>query len=413
MCRVDRVGRAVLGLRVVAFGFLLVMLAWPMAWAADFIPRGQPIPQNIRVVGTTATGVNASMTTMYLNATGNTTYNKVPVPISSSTLGKLGKAAIKRLGPAAALYQTLKGIIDGVGWFIDEAQKQIQTPGQPRDALGQTVYCLQAGSTSGAGFNCANTPGLLSAVASAVNGNFSSPCAVDGFQANGRANYKCTRNSDGQMARVATESIQTRPVTGWPATHNNYNEGSEPSQISDYDLGNLLKQYPQAINAILIDPETGAPIRTQEVVDALNELRKALEAANGTGTPQPDLETDPGWENGEETPHETEWPGFCEYAATLCEWLQWTKETEPMEEPMEVPWEDSPFEESTWSAGLGGGTCPSAYSFSVSVAGHSANIAFEYQPICSFASTMRPVVYAMSLLVAAFIVAGLRNNKGA
>lgn len=384
------------------------MLALPMAMAADYIPRGQPIPQNIRVVGTTATGVNASMTTMYLNATGNTTYQKVPVPISSSTLGKLGKTALKRIGPAAALYQTIKGILDGVGWFIDEARDQITIPGTPKQPLNPQGWCNTqsqpsvcvnsvqaakeitmskfAGNTDIKGWHVVDHPGP----------QYMTICGMPALTYNGQC--------------VRSENWFWRTTTGYP---NGHPAGTPDTDISDYDVGQLLKQHPQIINAILIDPETGAPIRTQEVTDALNDLRRALEAANGVTTLQPDIETDTSWQDGETTPSESEWPGFCDWATTVCDAIEWFRSPDDEYEKPEVPWEELPVEQQDWNSGIGGGTCPAPVTFSVSVSGVSVSPRFEMQPMCDFATLVRPLVIAIAGVIGVYIVAGLRQSKDA
>lgn len=391
-----------------ALGIMFALLASVMASAADYIPRGQPIPQNIRVVGTTATGVNASMTTMYLNATGNTTYHKVPVPINASTLGKLGKTALKRIGPAAALYQTVKGILDGVGWFIDEARDQITIPGSPQQPLNPNGWCNTqsqpsvcvnsvqaakeitmakfAGNTDIRGWHIVDYPGP----------QYMNICGMPGTSYNGQC--------------VRAENWFWRTTTGYP---NGHPAATPDTDISDYDVGQLLKQHPEVINAILIDPETGAPIRTQEVIDALNNLRRALEAANGTGVPQPDLEVDDGWEQGEETPHETEWPGFCEWAETVCSAIEWFRsEDDPYEKP-EVPWEETPVEMQSWSSGIGGGTCPAPISHTVTIGGVTGNLQFSVQPICDVGSKLYPLVIAISTLLGLYIVGGWRRAANA
>lgn len=406
MGRCDRAKNYLRRLTGVVVGFLAVLLALPMATATDYIPRGQPIPQNIRVVGTTSTGVNASMTAMYLNATGNTTYHKVPVPVSSSTLGKLGKTALKRLGPAAALYQTIKGILDGIGWFIDEATRQVMSPGTPGTPLGQTIYCI--------GNNCASGPGMLSSVAHVAVG-LAQPCSPNGnYGADGGARYGCTNLDGSWRQNAASEVRRTRAANAsWPVEYVNVGAGTPPAEIPDNDLGNALKTVPNVINAIMIDPETGAPIRTQEVTDALNNLRRALEAANGTTTPAPDLGTDTGWEEGQETPSETEWPGFCDWATTVCDAIDWFRSPDDEYEKPEVPWEEMPVEQQEWSSGIGGGSCPAPVTFTVSVSGVSVSPRFEMQPVCDFATMMRPLVIAIATLVGVYIVAGLRQNKDA
>lgn len=412
MGRRHRTENYVRRLNAFLFGFVVTLLALPMAAATDFLPRGQPIPQNIRVVGTNATGVNASLTTTFLNATGNTTHHKVPVSINSSTLGKLANAALKKVGPAATLYQTIKGVLDGVGWFIDEAQQQVTTPGVPQQPLGEVVYCVRLVGTQN---KCAAAPGqLLSVVRAEMNtSNWDLPCTVGSATANGAMRYRCIFKPTNLPNDIVTENRVVRPGTTWPSNYENHGEYVAPATIPHYDLGQLLKQYPHIINAILIDPETGAPYRTQEVTDALNDLRRALEAANGVTTPQPDLGVDTGWEDGETTPNETDWPGFCDWATTVCDAIEWFRSPDDEYEKPEVPWEELPVEQQEWSSGIGGGTCPAPVTFTVSVGGVSVSPQFEMKPVCDFATLMRPLVIAIATLIAVYIVAGLRQSKDA
>lgn len=390
-------------------GFLVVMLAVPMALAqsGEFLERGQPIPENIRVVGTNATGVDTQMTVRYLNPAGNTTFHKVPVAVGVATLGKLGKGTLKRVLPGVGIYNTMKDIIEGVGWAIDELQQQVMAPGQPGAELGTTAFCIPDGTS----FRCANSTGQLLGAATQIYAQdpFKPPCDViphpfaEGFSA-----YRCATMDNSGMALRVTEQQVTRPGPVWPVQYINDNPGSEPSVVSDQDLGNLLKQKPQVVNAILIDPETGAPIRTQEVVDALNRLRRALEAANGTTTPAPDLEVDDGWENGEETPSDTHWPGFCEWATTVCDFIEWVKSDG--EENKELPETELDIQSSQWTSGIGGGECPVSEALTVSHQGVQGEVRFDWQPLCQGATTLKPFLIAVCVMVAGFIISGLRKS---
>lgn len=398
-------------------GALVALYSFAML-AQDYIPRGQPIPQSVRWVNATATGANTSASAMWTNATGNTTYHKVPVHLSAGTLGKLGKAAIKRGLPVVGWGMALRGIVDGAGWAIDELTQQvISSPGVPQGDLGPTAYCLTM-APSGQ-LRCSSTPGQLSAFAHQTANSwlgsgylYSQPCHVGGFMGAGRR-YNCFRPDINQtISSVAYESEYTMPNGGWPSNFTNDNFSSPPVPVSDADLGNLLKQNPQIVNAILIDPDTGAPIRTQELTDALNDLRRSLEAANGL---EPGSDILPSDDYSQVQPSETQWPEFCGWATPVCDFITWFKDDGPEPEKPEVPWEiESPTDiQQTWSSGLGGGSCPSPHQFSVSLAGYTANPEFSYDPICGFANIMRPVVISLATILGVMMIAGFRSTKDA
>lgn len=394
-------------------GVVVVLCAASMVSAADYIPKGQPIPQGIRWTNATSSGANTSAWATWTDAMGKTSSHKFPVPVGSDTIGKLFRGAVRRGGAAAGWYFAAKSIIDAAGWAINELQGQVTTPEIPPEELtGGQYWCAK--------------PGL---------GGFELPATYCTATAQAMASFLMGKtvigNGAGEMGKVVTETVVSgtnviaRSIEGGSLVASvtvprivtlppNYmTPGSQPAvPISDYDVGQLLKQHPEIVNAVLVDPDTGAPIRTNELIDALNDLMRKLEAANGVQVPAPDMVADPDLTDPETTPSQQEWPAFCDWATTVCDWINWTKETEPLDE-VEVPWEEAPIVESTWTSGFGGGSCPQPVSFSVSLGGYLASPTFEYQPICQFATTMRPVVYAISLIVAAFIVAGLRNNKGA
>ncbi|MEN5271409.1 virulence factor TspB C-terminal domain-related protein [Stenotrophomonas lactitubi] len=61
------------------------------------------------------------------------------------------------------------------------------------------------------------------------------------------------------------------------------------------------------------------------------------------------------------------------------------------------------------ASGVGGGTCPSASTISVSVCGYSASVIFEFTPPCDLSHYIRGMVIAFASIVGAYIVPGLRR----
>lgn len=74
------------------------------------------------------------------------------------------------------------------------------------------------------------------------------------------------------------------------------------------------------------------------------------------------------------------------------------------------PWMDGlPGEPSDWSLGLGGGSCPSPVSTSITFGGVSAPLEFSFQPLCDLAGLLNTVFMALGALIAAYIIAGVRR----
>lgn len=377
-------------------GAFVALYALGMSWPAyagggELLPRGQPMPQGIRYVSSTPTGVNTSASAIWSNA-GVTTHHRFPVHVSAATLGKLGNAAVKRGLPILGWASLFRDLVNGAGWMIDELTSQVTTIGSDPEPLGDTAYC----TGNGEGARCASSKGQLASAFSAIPGY--SNCSV--FSTSGStAVYYC--EIDGGTGTYIGEVIRTRPVGDWPEGSNaNPFVASEP--ISDSDLGNLIKQSPQVVNAVLVDPETGAPIRTQELTDALNNLRRSLEAANGlaAGTdiiPQEDL--------AESTPHQTDWPEFCSWANRLCAWL-FDEEPEPAHPDLPyVEVDPTDFEE--YDIGLGNGTCPAPYVVSVL----DGEFEIQWDGLCGFVEYLRPLLIACAWVFAAFMVVTSTGRK--
>lgn len=386
-----------------------VLAAYPVhAGGGTLLPPNQPTPQNIRWVNATPGGVDTSVNGSIPKPTGGSSHFKLRVPVSAATLGALANGFMKRGVPMIGAALTLKQLIEGAGWAIDELTGQVQDPGTPLEPLGEGAWCLQ---TQGGIMRCASSPGQLtqSAHLASSPGTREQPCVVASYHETGGANYQCRRPSDGAMLGSGRDNFYPKPASGWDGWLNE-NPFSPPTDIPDADVGNLVKNNPQVVNAILIDPETGAPIRTPELVAALNAYRRAFEAANGID-PGPDL--DPQTDYSEHTPSQTDWPEFCGWASIVCDFMDWFRDdTSPdLGEKPEVPVEEmDPSEiEQSWSSGLGNGSCPAPYSTPVL----DGYFEIQWQPVCDIVDYLRPFLIAIALAVAACIVAGVRVGKNA
>jgi hypothetical protein len=333
-------------------------------------------------------------------------------PLSSSTIGSLGKKALRGGVYGVATQLALEQLIDGAGWAFNELQNQVQVPGTPQEELGQTVYCVWDGADPER--YCANVTGQLAgAVETYVMGpTHRGPCAANGPAPSNGTWYACTRISDNLYQNVARDQPQTRPVTGWPSEWHNVNPSTEAVPVSDEQLGEKIRENPGLVNTLLTDPRTGTPVSTPEMQQMIDELKEEIRNREGFDpqdpTPTPDLNDDT------ETPNEgTEWPSFCSWATVVCEFIDWMRsEDEPYEKP-EVPWEETPVEQESWSSGIGGGSCPAPISQSVSIGGQSATMQFEFTGICSFGTMLKPLVLAIASVLAVYIVGGWRRSANA
>lgn len=389
------------------FGLFVVLYALAMNSFAmggqnghQYIPRGQPIPQGIRYVNQTATGVNTSAWATWTNAAGQTSNHRFPVPVSSSTLGRLASGAMKKLGPAATAYMTMKSILDGIGWFIDEARNQVVVPGNPQTPLNPQGWCTSA---SGNGAICVNSS------ASAKDYTMSEYAGVSGIvgwriiTVNDTQVTVCGYTSSGESSCRRSRHWYFRTTSGQT---NGYPAATPDTDVTDYDLGQLLKQHPEVINAVLIDPETGMPIRTPELVDALNDLRRALEAANGVTTPGTDLVVEDDWED-QQPPNQTDWPELCTWGKVICDFIDWFKLDPDPPEDIELPYEEKEIEWQQRDSGLGSGSCPAPTVAAV----FNTTVEFGYEGICGFMDYMRPVAIACAWISAAFIVVNARPAR--
>jgi len=112
--------------------------------------------------------------------------------------------------------------------------------------------------------------------------------------------------------------------------------------------------------------------------------------------------TDPNTGN---TTTETQWPGFCEWASIVCDFIDWVREPLQPQQPEEMPKEEIGALQN-YGSGLGTGSCPAPTPF-----GYNGNtFQISYDPACQAMSYFRPLGLAIASLIAGFILIGHRGT---
>ena len=133
-------------------------------------------------------------------------------------------------------------------------------------------------------------------------------------------------------------------------------------------------------------------------------------------TTKPDGSTSTKTETTTETkpnPETSKLPAACEYLAFLCEWTNWTKETDNTPSDNNVnteiptPFDNSVFTKDRFSVSR---QCPAPVQHNISLSGVSVNFSFDMTPLCTILEMARPALVACSYLYAAYIVIGAARN---
>ncbi|MBB3344514.1 virulence factor TspB C-terminal domain-related protein [Luteimonas sp. RC10] len=392
--RVQRLSAFALGLFVVAFAGIVTAQS-----EGEYIPRGNPIPHDVRVVGTNATGADtrAAFRTTFPN--GSTMSHNLPVRVSATTIGRLAAGAVKR---GLGIYGTallLKDLFNGAGWAIDELKGQVTQGGEPQEDLGAQGWCRYQ--------KCASSPsGLIPAAqAEYFANNGPNPDIVSwrvDLPIGSDYGAICAVHRLGGCAFVWPFELVTQPHNGWD-DYENVNPGSAPVVVSDVQLANAILTSPHAqqiTNSLLTDPQTGAPVRTPELVEATNNLRRTLEQAGHLAPGGSDVVV--GGDYGQTpTPYESDLPQYCTWAKVVCDFIAWFKADPSLPDNPEVPHEEREITWQTYDSGHGNGSCPAPITVNL---GWMGSFEITYQPICDFVIYMRPLLKGLAWMAAAFIV---------
>jgi hypothetical protein len=158
-------------------------------------------------------------------------------------------------------------------------------------------------------------------------------------------------------------------------------------------------------------------------------IAQQLEASSTTKPADPDVADKAAEAQGTAKPNEAnpqatdlslEFPAFCGWAPTVCEFTQTAiqsiadakaeyadKPQENTDTELQIP---DPEEQSIDSDISFGGSCPAPLTSQVNFMGINETIEFSFEDLCEIAEFIKPVVISVSAFSAALIVAGIRTE---
>lgn len=319
------------------------------------------------------------------------TYHSLKFPISPGTLGGLAKNAIKGGLYGYLAMESIKSLIEGAGWVIDELQGQVtQPPTAENQPSGTAMWCnADSGQT-----RCTTTQ---SGAVSICRVNGGSDCVF--------------ARDDGGFWNVWANGVNTWVYVfvrqSVPQVTPDYGTGStSPTSVSNEQLGQVIANSPRVANDVLTDPNTGVPHMTPELAQAMNKLAEALAEREGMDAPSPiTASPNPG---ADPTLGDSEFPDFCGWADRACEHMDWMENQEPSD-VMDLPESELEIDPNSFNSGLGNGACPAPRTFTVSVLGTAHTAEFSFQPVCDFALMIKTIFITCCGIYAAVILAGLRK----
>lgn len=178
------------------------------------------------------------------------------------------------------------------------------------------------------------------------------------------------------------------------------------NDIKDAQKGTLKSDDPKGDGRTRTDPKIDSGTQGQADTTPKPDTGTGTnpDTGTGTGTPTPN----PSPDNGSTTTFEL--PAFCNYAAKLCDWLDWTQEDKELEEAEKEEPEEldlGTIDKNRFSAN---GQCPAPKEIDETVKALGRNVNFDFKiewtPICSVAEDTSPLVLLISTITGLLILVG-------
>ena len=382
------------------------------------------------------------------NATINT---KVSIPANDDSFkrntAKHAKNLLKGGAYAAGAAAAMKVILDGVGWVIDEGSKVTRHP--TPEEINPSSYSYgyaRSGWSSSKPLECYS----LSSCQAYAETNAAS--WGNGWKLNG----SCIIHSSAIRCPLkAITDSSTSEVYFLPYSNPQYNPSSpqpENIEVTEAEKERVLKD-------LLNDPKyanlaaemigntysmgSDNPDPDPDVVNDLkNKQKDVLKSDNPKGdgktrtdpkidtgtqgqvdtTPKPDTGTgtnpdtgtgttpspNPSPNNGSTTTFEL--PAFCNYAAKLCDWLDWTQDDKELEEAEKEEPEELDLGTIDKNRFRANGQCPAPIQVNESVRSLGKSVDFdltiEWTQICNVAEDTSPLVLLISTITGLLILVG-------
>lgn len=351
------------------------------------------------------------------SAANDARYVSRAVTVAGPTMGGIVRGVVAGglrltgwVGAAMLAYEVYK-------WYTNPSTNALTAPGV--NVVGAT--CISGGSyfTANNGVGC-SAPGAAQAwdryylaTFSYVVSSKTTACmpAIGGTCV---AVQHYVRNDNAAFnANVTMQWVKTGAVAGKDPDY-----VTDPTPVTDTQLGDLAQQHPEWWPDMLRDPLTNQPLITPEIADDMDALKHEIAPEYGVD-PQtiPQTTPDPNYHQGQAEPRPQSMPDFCSWASRACQHYDFVEDklTIPTFDPTMGP--DDPvssvFVDKTddgltaldGSGFLGGGSCPGFPP--IEYFGQTINYG---EGLCRTAALIGPWLvgmgYAMALLI------GLRLKAG-
>lgn len=352
-------------------------------------------------------------------------------------LSKFGRGTAAGVAAGAIV----QGIVDGVGWLIDEGGKVTKQPENvnPPYYFYNTYDLSQKNLTltqACEAFKSHNfTYGNWKSANYYTSGNNPYYCVFSGQSAYGQFTnlskemriYSSTTDnlntpqevSEEEKERVLKDLLNnpTHADLAADMIGNTYSMGPDNPE-PDPDIVNDLKDKqkdilksdnPKGDGKTRSDPKIDSGTQGQAETTPKPDTGTGTNPDTGTGTgtgttPSPN----PGSNTGSTTNFEL--PAFCNYAAKLCDWLDWTQEDKELEEAEKEEPEEFDIGTIDKNRFRANGQCPAPIEVNESVTALGKSVDFdltiEWTQICNVAEDTSPLVLLISTITGLLILVG-------
>ncbi|MDN5625185.1 MAG: hypothetical protein L0G96_18780 [Acinetobacter sp.] len=354
-----------------------------------------------------------------------------------------------KLGAAAVVVEIGGRILDAVDWVIDEGGKVTKKPDETQVGPHHQYY-YSNGSVAGkyVSLDAAANAFLKAIPVDRYPKDFSYSCSpVSTISSKCTASYKVTING--------SETSVNSPFLVEKFANPSYSPSApQPAnvEVSEQEKEQILKNLlndpkyadiaAQMIgNTYSLGPENPEP-DPNVVNDLKNKQKDVLKSDNPKGdgktrtdpkidtgtqgqadtTPKPDTGTGTNPDTGTGTTPTTspssntgsttnfELPAFCNYAAKLCDWLDWTQEDKELEEAEKEEPEELDLGTIDKNRFRANGQCPAPIQVNESVRALGKSVDFdltiEWTQICNVAEDTSPLVLLISTITGLLILVG-------
>jgi hypothetical protein len=357
------------------------------------------------------------------------------IPVSASTLGSSAKMLIRGGLASAAIY----GIVEGVGWIIDQGVVKKKANEDVVDPSFEYVWSVNIGITY-----ISPTASGLCKKAIGTNTSLYSYSKVESINIDTADCYWI--DIKGSLTGIAGKEFKNFRFNR--IKNQKYDPTFKPTYVpvSDNELGNEIIKSPAAPQVIPDIYNPNSPTKTPARDASSDALDKAIPGSDPKGdvTKKPNKDTDG---DGKPDVYDPELPDqgfdfklpeFCDWASVVCvwyekysedskkadqqredeksfwetvkDWFDWTKEDPDLpDEDTELDIPDPEVSDVDTNISFGG-QCPAARSIPVSFAGISTTFELSFEWLCQIASIAKPVVISVSAFSAALIIAGIRTE---